>query len=69
MRRYGSALDRELIVGGVAILVVVGGGLIAWQWGISTLIPALACFGGVLGLGALIWAILKLFELAGRERY
>ena len=67
-RRYRGQLDRELIAGGVAILVVVGGGLIALIWGVPALVGALPCFAGVLALGALLWLILKALEWAGRER-
>ncbi len=65
-RAYGRRLDRELIGGGAAILLVVGGGLIALLWGVPALLAALPCFGGVLGLGVLLWLVLKLLELAAR---
>ncbi len=66
-RARRGRLERELIAGGFAIAVVVGGGLIALLWGVPALLAALPCFGGVLVLGVLLWLILKLLELAGRE--
>ena len=40
--------------------------MIALIWGVPALLTALACLGGTLGLGALVWLILKLFEVASR---
>ncbi len=65
-RRDRARLDRELIAGGAVLILVVGGGLIALLWGLPALLAALPCFGGVLGLGVLLWLILKLLELAAR---
>lgn len=67
-RRYRGQLELELILGGSAIVVVLGSGLIALIWGVPALLAALPCFGGVLALGALLWLILKLLEVAARER-
>ena len=63
-----SSLKGELLAGGLAILFVVGGALIFAIFGMPGLLGALPCFGGVLLLLALLWAILKLIEMLGRER-
>ena len=49
-RRYPAQLDRELIAGGLAIVITVGGGLIWLIWGLPSLLTALLIFAGVLGL-------------------
>ncbi len=63
-----STLRGELLVGGLVIIFVVGGALIFAVFGMPGLIGALPCFGGVLILFALLWGILKLLEILGRER-
>ena len=63
-----QAFQRELIAGGIVILVLVGGGLIALLWGVGPMLAALPCFGGALGLGLVLWLVLKVIEWAGRER-
>ncbi len=63
-----SSLKTELVVGGLVILFVVGGALIFAVFGMPGLLGALPCFGGVLLLLALLWGILKLVEILGRER-
>jgi len=61
-------LQRELLIGGLAILFVVGGALIFAVYGLPGLLGALPCFGGILLLLGLLWGILKVIEIAGRER-
>ena len=62
-RTYQRKIERELILGGIVITIVLGGGLIFLFWGPDAFFSALVCFGLALGLGVLIWLILKLFEL------
>ncbi len=57
-----------MLVGGLVILFGVGGALIFAIFGLPGLIGAIPLFGGVLLLLALLWAILKLIEILGRER-
>lgn len=65
-RRYRSQLERELIVGGIAILIVVGGGLIALIWGLPALLGALPVVGLVVAIELLLALILKALELLSR---
>ena len=66
-RTYGSQLERELIIGGMIVGLIVGGGLIALLWGLPALLVALSCFGGFLLLVGLIWGFLKIIELVSRN--
>jgi hypothetical protein len=66
-RTYQGRLERELIIGGIIVGVVVGGGLIALIWGSTALFTALACFAGMLGLIAVVWLFLKLLEIVSRD--
>ncbi len=66
-RRYQGQLERELIIGGIVITIVVGGGLIALIWGLPAFFGALTCFVSGFGVLALIWLILKLFEVLSRD--
>ena len=61
-RRYQGQLERELILGGIVITVVVGGGLIALIWGGAAFFAAMGCFALVLGGTVAIWLFLKLLE-------
>jgi hypothetical protein len=60
--------ERDLVIAGILLMFIVGGGLIYLLYGESAFLGALPCFGGVLLLGGLLWVVLKLIELAGRER-
>ena len=66
-RKYQGQLERELILGGIIITIVVGGGLIALIWGGSAFFAAMGCFALALGVIALIWLVLKVIEVAARE--
>jgi hypothetical protein len=66
-RKYRGQLERELILGGTIVGVIVGGGLIALIWGIPALFVALSCFAGFLALIGLVWGFLKLLELISRD--
>ena len=62
-----AGLQRELLAGGLLILFLFGGALIYAVFGLPGLLGAVPCFGGVLLLLALLWGILKLLEILGRE--
>ena len=66
-RRYQGQVERELIIGGILITIFVGGGLIALIWGGTAFFTALACFGLILGLVAVIWFLLKVIEIISRD--
>ncbi len=66
-RAFERQLQRELIIGGLVIGAIVGIGLIFLIWGQAAALTALACFGLLLGLIALVWLILVGFAWLGRE--
>lgn len=66
-RGYQGQIERELIVGGVLITLLIGGGLIAWIWGQAAFFTALIFFGGALLLGGLVWGFLKVLEIVSRD--
>ncbi len=66
-RAFQRQLERELIVGGLVIGLIVGVGLIFLIWGQSAALTALACFGLFGGLILLVWLILVGFSWLGKE--
>ncbi len=66
-RKYQGQIERELIVGGIIVGVVVGGGLIALIWGSTAFFTALGCFVLFLGLIVVIWLFLKVLEIVSRD--
>ncbi len=66
-RKYQGQVERELLIGGLLITVIVGGGLIALIWGSAAFFTALACFGLALGMIGGIWLFLKVLEIVSRE--
>ena len=66
-RTYQGQMERELIFGGTIIGLMVGGGLIYFFWGQSALFTSLICFGGFLGLIAVVCLFLKVIEIASRD--
>lgn len=66
-RRYQGQVERELIIGGIIITVLVGGGLIALIWGGTAFATAMACFALFGGLIAVIWLFLKVVEVVSRN--
>jgi len=66
-RKYQGQLERELIIGGILITLLVGGGLIAFFWGNSALLTALSCFALMGGLIAVLWLFLKGLEWVTRD--
>jgi hypothetical protein len=57
----------RLILGGLAILLVVGGGLVWAVYGRTAAVTAVACLLAGFGLLALLWLILSLIELWVKE--
>jgi hypothetical protein len=63
MRELRRRTDRNLIIGGLVILFVVGGGLIWLLYGVEQALAAELCMGGLLALfGGMYWLILKLMK-------
>ena len=66
-RAYQGQIERELVLGGILIGVVVGGGLIALIWGSTVFFSAMGCFALPLGIVAVIWLFLKVLENVSRD--
>jgi hypothetical protein len=66
-RAYQRQLERELVIGGVVIGLVVGVGLIYLIWGATPALTALACFVMFLGVVALVWGLLTLASWLGNR--
>ena len=66
-RAYRGNLERELIIGGLIVGVIVGGGLIALIWGMQAFFVALTCLFGFLAVVVIVWGFLKLVELVSRD--
>jgi len=66
-RTFRGRLERELILGGTLVGLMVGGGLIGLIWGVPALLVALGCFAGFLGLVGLVWGFLKIVEVVSRD--
>jgi hypothetical protein len=63
MRELQRRTDRNLLIGGLVILFVVGGGLIWLLYGVEQALAAELCMGGLLALfGGMYWLILKLLK-------
>ncbi|MGQ9458458.1 MAG: hypothetical protein ACUVXH_13365 [Anaerolineae bacterium] len=66
-RRHWAETQRNLILGGFAILLVVGGGLIALLYGPGAAGTAISCLLVFMGIFGLLFLILKAMELWTRE--
>ena len=63
MRELHRRTDRNLIIGALVILFIVGGGLIWWLYGVEQALMAVVCMGGLLVFfGGAYWLILKLMK-------
>ncbi len=63
MRELRRRTDRNLIIGGLIILFVVGGGLIGLLYGLEQALMAELCMGGLLVFfGGAYWLIVKLLK-------
>ena len=62
LRRYSGQTNKRVFVGFIAILVLVGGGLIYQLYGAGSALFGLGCI--LIGLAplSLIWVIMKIFE-------
>ncbi len=59
-REIRRRTERNLIIGGLVILFVVGGGLIWLLYGLEQALMAEVCMGGLLALfGGAFWLIMK----------
>jgi hypothetical protein len=66
MRELHRRTDRNLIIGALVILFVVGGGLIWLLYGAEQALMAELCMGGLLALfGGVFWLILKVLKAIG----
>lgn len=66
-RSYQGRLERELVIGGLLVGLVVGVGLIYLFWGATPALTSLACFGLFLGVIALVWGILFVIGWLGER--
>jgi hypothetical protein len=66
-RAYQRRLERELVIGGLAIGLVLGVGLIFLFWGQSAALTSLICFGLFLGVIAVVWGFLQLITWLGER--
>jgi hypothetical protein len=63
MRELHRRTDRNLIIGGLIILFVVGGGLIWLLYGLEQALMAELCMGGLLVLfGGAYWLIVRVMK-------
>ncbi len=63
MRELHRRTDRNLIIGGLVILFVVGGGLIWLLYGVEQALMAELCMGGLLAFfGGVYWLGLKVMK-------
>ncbi len=58
LRSYRHRTERNLFLGFVLILLLVGGGLILWRYGWGGWIGGMACLLTLLGLAGLLWLLL-----------
>lgn len=65
LRELHRRTERNLIIGGLIILFVIGGGLIWLLYGAEQALTAELCMGGLLALfGGVYWLIMKLLKAA-----
>ena len=62
MRDHRQITERNLIIGGFALVVFVGGGLIWYFYGGGAFSLAMVCFGGAIALVIFVYLILRLLE-------
>jgi hypothetical protein len=66
-RTYQGQLEREVVIGGLLVGLVVASGLIYLLWGATVLWTALGCFVLFLALIGVVWLFLKVIEFAARD--
>ena len=63
MRELQQRTDRNLIIGALVILFVVGGGLIWLLYGVEQALMAEVCMGSLLAVfGGMFWLITKVLK-------
>ncbi|MBU0492444.1 MAG: hypothetical protein KKA73_18935 [Chloroflexi bacterium] len=62
LRRHRQQTDRNLVIGALFLLFVVGGGLIWYFWGAGPALAGWVCMGTVVMLIGSLYLILKLME-------
>jgi hypothetical protein len=66
IRELRRRTDRNLIIGGLVILFVVGGGLIWLLYGVEQALLAELCMGSLLAVfGGMFWLIVKIVKMIG----
>jgi hypothetical protein len=63
LRKHHQKTERNLILGGFAVLFVVGGGLVWYLYGFGAALTSWACLGSGVALFGVLYLILKLIEL------
>ncbi len=66
-RGFQRELERELIIGGLIIGLIVGVGLIYLIWGRTAALTSLLCFVLFIGVIAIVWVFLLLVDWLGRR--
>ena len=61
-RRHRRQTQVRLIAGGLAIVVIIGGGLVWALYGLSAAVTAVMCLLAAAGVFGLLWLILTLME-------
>ncbi len=65
-RELHRRTERNMIVGGLIILFVIGGGLIWLLYGPEQALTAELCMGGLLALfGGIYWLVVKFTRIGG----
>ena len=68
LRRHRQRTDRNLLIGGFALGLVVGGGLIWTFYGLGAMFMGWLVLSGGMLLFALIYGVLKLMEIWSAPR-
>ncbi len=64
-RRHAADTERNLVLGGFGLALLVGGLLIWRFWGAGAAALGLFCMGSILTLFGLLWLILWIMEQLG----
>ena len=66
-RRHMQQTQGRLIVAGLALLIIVGGGLVWLMYGDAAAITAVSCLLVAAGLVGLLWLLLAILEKWARS--
>jgi hypothetical protein len=66
-RAFQGQLERELVIGGIIVGVIVGIGGIYFLWGATPALTSLMCFVMFLGVVALVWGLLTFASWLGNR--